>query len=91
MGMNFPKNNIVTECHRGKVMVTKEGAKYWLFNGVLHREDGPAVDHLDGRKSWFSDGDRHREDGPAIERPSGLNSWWVRGTYISKVECYGST
>ncbi len=36
------------------VLVTKEGATVYLEDGLLHREDGPAVTHADGRKeNWI--------------------------------------
>ena len=40
---------------------------HWYFNGVLHREDGPAVEYDNGDTSWFQNGVLHREDGPAVE------------------------
>ena len=50
--------------------------KLYTRDGVLHREDGPAVEFTsaegtydNGRKEWFKDGIRHREDGPAIGSP----------------------
>ena len=35
---------------------------------MLHRLDGPTIEHNDGCKEWFVEGKRHRVDGPAIER-----------------------
>lgn len=35
--------------------------------GLLHRENGPAVEYPDGSKEWFLNHQRHRNDGPAIE------------------------
>ena len=31
----------------------------------LHREDGPAVEHINGDKAWFINGKRHRDDNAA--------------------------
>ena len=45
----------------------------------LHKEDGPAIEHVDGSKEWFVNGKRHREDGPAIELVSGDKEWFVNG------------
>ena len=56
--------------------VYPDGTKYWFLNDQLHREDGPAVEHLDGTKKWFLNGKRHREDGPAVEWPGGAKWWW---------------
>jgi hypothetical protein len=46
----------------------KDGNKRWYTpNGVIHREDGPAVEYVNGRKCWMQFGKYHRTDGPAIE------------------------
>ena len=37
-------------------------------NNVPHRENGPAVIHINGDEEWYIDGYRHREDGPASKR-----------------------
>ena len=46
---------------------------------VLHREDGPAVEHANGRKDWYLNGKLHREDGPAIEYTNGTKEWYLNG------------
>ena len=43
----------------------------WYKNGVLHKEDGPAVikyytDGITFMEEWYKEGTMHREDGPAI-------------------------
>lgn len=39
---------------------------YYYKNGVLHREDGPAIEYTNGSEEWFIDGQLHREgDKPA--------------------------
>ena len=53
--------------------------KRWYKNGLLHREDGPAVEFFNGTKFWYKNGDYHREDGPAIECPSGSKLWYKNG------------
>jgi hypothetical protein len=40
----------------------------WRKNGLIGRDDGPAVVHEDGTMCWYKDGLLHRDDGPAIER-----------------------
>lgn len=53
--------------------------RYYL-DGLLHREDGPAVVYLDGGKEWSLMGRRHRIDGPALEYPGvGILEWYVDG------------
>ena len=43
--------------------------------GLLHREDGPAVEWSNGVKEWWQYGELHREDGPAIDAPNGDKLW----------------
>lgn len=51
-------------------------------NGVLHCEDGPAVENLNGYKSWWQNGIRHRIDGPAVEFSKGGREYWIDGHVI---------
>jgi hypothetical protein len=46
---------------------------------LLHRENGPAVEHVNGDKLWYIDGNLHREDGPAIKSLSGAEQWYIDG------------
>ena len=63
-----------------EVKVLDDGSKFWLFNGELHRADGPAIEWADGSKSWWLYGKLHRDnDLPAIESADGSKSWWVVG------------
>ena len=62
------------------------GSKVWWVNGLLHREDGPAVIYPNGNKEWFLNGFRHREDGPAIEQANGYKSWWLNGNEYTEEE-----
>ena len=56
---------------------------YWLKDGLLHREDGPAVVYYNGDKIWYKNGLCHREDGPAVEHYDGYKSWWYNGEMLS--------
>ena len=56
-----------------------DGNKYWYKEGILHREDGPAIDLVDGSKEWYKEGLRHRKDGPAVEYVSGTRKWYKEG------------
>lgn len=38
----------------------------WYHNGVLHRDNGPAIEEIDGSNTWYRHGLPHREDGPAF-------------------------
>lgn len=62
-----------------------DGVKRYI-KGVLHREDGPAVEYPNGLKLWFVDGELHRTDGPAIECPNGVNGWFLKGKNMSESE-----
>lgn len=57
------------------------GTKYWSLNGILHREDGPAIERACGAKHWYIHGTLHRADGPAIERASGTTEWFNYGKW----------
>jgi hypothetical protein len=53
---------------KSKLNIDEDGSKYWMLpNGILHREDGPAVETSNGVKFWYINGLMHREDGPGIE------------------------
>lgn len=45
-----------TEDIKNGLVIDAEGNKSWWKNGVLHREDGPAVEWENGHKSWWIDG-----------------------------------
>ena len=53
---------------------------------VLHRTDGPAIEHANGTKSWYVDGKRHRTDGPAIERADGSKFWYANDKRLTEKE-----
>lgn len=60
--------------------------EYWYNSmGAQHREDGPAVDHLDGTGEWLVNGTRHREDGPAIVYKNGDKKWYRIG-YLHRAD-----
>jgi len=58
--------------------------KYWYKNGILHREDGPAVEWASGSKFWYKNGKQHREDGPAEEFANGIKRWYKNGKFIKE-------
>lgn len=51
-------------------------------NGILHRDDGPAVEQTNGTRQWFVHGMRHCADGPAIRERHGYCEWWTNNTYV---------
>jgi hypothetical protein len=54
------------------------GYKSWHKQGILHRENGPA---LICKKCcvYYFEGKKHRDDGPAIELSDGRKKWFVYG------------
>ena len=56
------------------------GNKEWRnVDGVLHREDGPAIILSSGSTLYYRDGKLHRLDGPAVELANGSKSWYLNG------------
>ena len=62
-----------------EIKLGRDGATFWYLHGVVHRDDGPAVEYPNGEKWWFQFGKEHREDGPAIERADGSKQWYRDG------------
>ena len=58
-------------------MEIPKDAERWLVNGVLHREDGPAVIYPDGTEQWYLNGRLHRTNGPAVSMIDGEKQWWA--------------
>jgi hypothetical protein len=56
-----------------------DGRIEWLKDGLVDRDDGPAIETADGWKKWFKKGYLHREDGPAVIQPDGSNCWMLNG------------
>ena len=70
-----------------QVKVSKNGTRRYYNNvGILHRDDGPAVEWSDGTKSWYQNGQCHRTDGPAIEYPTGHKRWFINGRMMTEDE-----
>lgn len=69
----------ITEKPLERSVVIYDDRVEWRQQGILHRENGPAVERRDGTKEWWVNGLRHRDDGPAIERSCGCSAWYQRG------------
>jgi hypothetical protein len=52
----------MTDCIKYEVRGCTNGDKFWLLNGNLHREDGPAVEESDGEKYWYLNGEHLTEE-----------------------------
>jgi len=66
------------------VKVYANGDNEWYLNGELHREDGPAIEHVNGDKEWCLNDKLHREEGPAVEYVNGDNEWYLNGKQLSE-------
>ena len=62
------------------------GNKYWYLNGILHREDGPAIERANGTKYWYLNNIEHREDGPAVEFVDGRTSYYINNKHIPQLD-----
>lgn len=52
-------------------------------DGLIHNDNGPAIEFSNGVKEWFKHGKLHREDGPAIEaNRDSSNVWWYNGDFL---------
>ena len=64
---------------RNGKFIFDDGDVYWYKEGLLHREDGPAIERANGYKEWYKEDLLHREDGPAIEHANGDKHWYKEG------------
>jgi len=37
----------------------RDGSRFWYKDGMYHREDGPAIDHVGGYRVWYLNGKRY--------------------------------
>ncbi len=51
----------------------------WMKNGLLHRNDGPAVQCIRGMKAYYHNGEMHRSYGPAKILSDGTKMWYIHG------------
>ena len=74
----------------------REKICYYL-EGLLHREDGPAVVYDNGTQEWWVKGSRHRLDGPAIYYSENIvkkyghissRMYWINGSNYSESSFY---
>jgi hypothetical protein len=61
-----------------------DGAHFYYVNGLLHREDGPAIIEDNGDKFWMQNHMLHRLDGPASEFADGGKEWFI---WDEKIPC----
>jgi len=69
-----------------------DGSKHYYKDKkktILHREDGPAVEHANGGKEWYLNGKLHRMDGPAVEFVTDRKMWFINDVLIFDVDKSG--
>ena len=76
------KNSKLTSQYYPGVFETD--VRYWMINGEVHREDGPAIERPDGTKGWVIKNKPHRLDGPAEEWPDGTMRYFINGREFTK-------
>ena len=62
-------------------VVTSKSDRRWYKNGVLHRDDAPAIVGHNGRgayEEWYQNGLRHRDGGPAVLNDM-FEKWYQHG------------
>ena len=67
-------------------IIDSDGSKLWYLNNKLHREDGPACEHVGGYKAWYVNGNLHRLDGPARDWGDGRKQYWINNTLYDSLE-----
>lgn len=80
-------NGAYSLCKKGTKILSQEdgpivmanGDKLWFKQGILHREDGPAIERFKGDWGWYYNGQCHREDGPAVGYINGDVYWYQEG------------
>lgn len=65
-------------CESGPAIINNDGRKVWLYQGRLHRPDGPVYEDPDC-SIWAIFGKFHRIDGPAIKLTVGTLLWCYEG------------
>jgi hypothetical protein len=73
----IPQNGFIKD----GLEIDDRGTQRWWKNGLLHREDGPAVIYLDGYESWYLNGESHRIDGPAVIGPNDCYEWYFNNEH----------
>jgi len=51
----------------------------WYKNGLLDREDGPAIEYKNGVQEWYKNGKPHNPNGPAVVFQNGDKVWYKNG------------
>jgi len=61
------------------VVAHEQVVRWYNEEGIIHRDEGPALEWKNGHKYWYQKGLLHRDNGPAIEDTDGSKSWYQKG------------
>src|ERR1700691_131013 len=75
--------NDIPENYTG-IIEYPNGSIYYYLNGIIHREDGPAIIFSHGRLDYYLNGKWHREDGPAVIWSKGIIDYYLNDKNITK-------
>ena len=67
-------------------LIVHPDAKIWYRNGIVHRDDGPAIERADRTQEWYAEGIRHCENGPALISADGERHWFIHGKELTEPE-----
>lgn len=87
--LNLEKNMTqITANYHGQIPLAFTGVvempkeKVWYSKGQIHREMGPAREHVDGKMEWRHKGKLHRAGNlPAIIFPNGDKEYFLHGSF----------
>jgi hypothetical protein len=67
-------------------VVHPDGATVWYTDGIVHRDNGPAIERADGTREWYAQGVRHCDNGPAFISADGERRWFHHGKEYTEAE-----
>jgi hypothetical protein len=74
------KNNVLHREDDLPAAIRSDGTYEWWYNGLRHRNNGPAYIEPNGSRYFYENGLRHRNnDLPAVEEHDGTLIWYTNG------------
>ena len=49
-----------------ELQISSVGTRYWYYNNLTHRDNGPAIEYKNGDKFYYKKGHLSRLDGPSV-------------------------
>lgn len=85
MTLHLPSAALAPHTTGGYTQVSVIGGEQrFLRDGVLHREDGPALVSREGDEHWYRHGLRHRVGGPAVTSRNGATRYFEHGAELPR-------